>query len=1072
MVMKEGRRAILSSRVIGLVLILCLVHTLRKDKQDYSFTSEYFGLCFPHSSSVKEVNWDTRHCTKWRTHVHVTISMRVKRASATTAYYANSTSTFRPVIQLLHDVELNPGPANCSSGDKSEKSNGNVKIAHLNVRSLKCREHFVLVKNAVLENKFDIFTVSETWLNSSVTDLEIEIPGYVIYRIDRQARVGGGVCAYVSRNYRTEYLSDISLITASGFHQLWLKIHVRNMKSFLVCTTYRPPDTSLSCFDSDLTENFIYASSFNVPIYLLGDLNCRLENSDDPGAKALVNFCRSYNLSILINTPTRVTETSKSILDVILASDTRQVQTATVMESSISDHELIYVTLRLKKARSKPIYITTRSFKHYSPIDFNNDVSLAPWSIVDVFDDVEDKIYAFDSLFTEILDRHAPVKTFKARCKPNPCVTDNIRGLMKTRDDWRKKAKKTNDPLSWTAYRYFRQEVKREIRIAEREFVAEQIQRNPNNTNNIWKAIRQCVPNKSTSQRTFSKSVKSVADEFNQFFVSVGQSTVDKITSLANECNLTLNQNYFVPRQYASSDQFTLSTVDYKQVERIIAAMPSNKAPGIDKIPIRVIKDSLNPIVHPITSIVNASFQNCVFPSKWKTAEVTPILKEGDHEQANNNRPISLLPVLSKVCERVVHNQLTSYLQSNDTLSKSQSGNKRWHSCETSVIETTDTILNAIDKKKLTAVVLLDMSKAFDSVNHDTLILKLQDVGISSDTLQWFRSYLSNRSQVVRIYSTLSEPLSVTSGVPQGSILGPLLFSIYTNDLLLIPQKCSTQSYVDDTKLITSFELKANLDAIADLEDDLFKIGEWCSNNQLLLNPGKTKLMIFGSRQMRAKFQFRYLSFMGKDIVPTDTAKDLGVTLDSNLTYDEHIIKTASSCMSRLGQINRVKHVFDKRTLLMIINSLVFSRLFYCSNVWSNTSKCNVNKLQAVQNFACRIVSGARKFDHVTPIRKELNWLSVPSQLYYRNATMAFKCMTGQAPEYLTSKFIKRAEVSRRSTRNSQLLQIPFFRTAAGQRTFFYRTVNLWNSLDNSFKLCNSIDVFKTRLRTKLLKEL
>jgi len=157
-----------------------------------------------------------------------------------------------------------------------------------------------------------------------------------------------------------------------------------------------------------------------------------------------------------------------------------------------------------------------------------------------------------------------------------------------------------------------------------------------------------CIPNKSTSQRVFSKNDKTVTDEFNQFLVSVGQSTVDNITSLANECNLTLNQNYFAPRQYALTDQFTRSTIDYKQIERIITAMPSNKAPGIDKIPIRVIKDCLNPIVHAITSIVNAFFLTCVFPSKWKTAEVTPIPKDGDHEQANNDRPISLLPVLSK----------------------------------------------------------------------------------------------------------------------------------------------------------------------------------------------------------------------------------------------------------------------------------------------------------------------------------------------------------------------------------------------------------------------------------------
>ena len=167
-------------------------------------------------------------------------------------------------------------------------------------------------------------------------------------------------------------------------------------------------------------------------------------------------------------------------------------------------------------------------------------------------------------------------------------------------------------------------------------------------------------------------------------------------------------------------------------------------------------------------------------------------------------------------------------------------------------------------------------------------------------------------------------------------------------------QKCSSQSYVDDTKLILSFQLKDKLDAITDIKDDLLTISEWCSNN-LLLNPGKTKLMVFGSSQLWAKLDEFCFPFMGKDLVPVHTAKDLGVTLDSNLSYDEQVIKTVSSCMSRLGQISCTKHAFDKCTLLVIINALVFSKLFYCSNVWANTSKCNIKKLQAVQNFACHI---------------------------------------------------------------------------------------------------------------------
>ena len=221
------------------------------------------------------------------------------------------------------------------------------------------------------------------------------------------------------------------------------------------------------------------------------------------------------------------------------------------------------------------------------------------------------------------------------------------------------------------------------------------------------------------------------------------------------------------------------------------------------------------------------------------------------------------------------------------------------------------------------------MSKAFDSLHHGTLLAKLQDVGASTTALQWFRSYLSSRHQVVRINSTLSDRRQVRNGVPQGSILGPLLFSIYVNDLPSIPQYCYPQCYIDDTKLLLSFALHEERGARDEINQDLLKIRNWCFNNQLLLNPGKTKLLIFGSRQNTAKVNDDfYLSFFGKDLVPATTAKDLGVIMDPNLTFDNHVLETVSSCMSRLAQINRVKYSFDKQSLIIIINSLVFSKLF------------------------------------------------------------------------------------------------------------------------------------------------
>ena len=1041
-------------------------HRTRGAYHDPKYLGEYTG-----NANFQNAQYRAFHLITWRTNLRLLVLAKIKRSQTPTTRYHDCVFTFHPIIKLLHDIELNPGPNQGTSKRQANKTRNNVTVAHLNVRSLKCRDHFIQVKQTVLENKFDILTISESWLDNCVTNLELEIPGYDLYRVDRQDKKGGGVCVYILQSYKTEVLWDISGISVAGFHQLWIKIQVRNLRSLVICTAYRPPDVPVRCFDTDLTPSFIAASLHNKTIYILGDLNCNLLNPENPDSRALLDFCRLYNLSQMVKTPTRVTPSTETLIDVILSSNEQQVRETIVKPCSISDHDIVCATLRLKNQRQKPTYITTRCFKHYRPDQFLVDVSQVPWSVLDVFDDPEDKLNAFNLLFNNVLDEHAPIKTVKIRGRPNPFVTCEIRDLMRLRDHWKKVAQKNKDPHAWSEYKNLCREVKHEIRTAEKIFIAEQVVNNKNNSNCLWRAIRLCIPKKSASQRNYSKDDKIVADEFNNFFSSVGKSTINRIAKLAEESNYTLNQCSFIPRIYPLSEQFTFNAVKCEQVQKIVTSMASGKAPGIDKIPIHVIKDCLPAILPSLTSIINATFEFDTFPLAWKTAEVTPILKAGDHDIPNNNRPISLLPVLSKVCERVAHNQLTSYLLSRGRLSSKQSGNKQWHSTETSVIQTTDEILNAIDKKKLTAVVLLDLSKAFDSIDHQILLAKLQDIGASRPAIKWLGSYLTSRYQFVRINTTLSTKLPVSSGVPQGSILGPLLFNIYVNDLPSVPENCTSQCYVDDTKLLMSFQLRDQHETIEKMNKDLLSIRNWCFDNQLLLNPDKTKLVIFGSRQMTAKVSDFRLFLLGKELEPVKAARDLGVTLDSNLTYNEHIVSTVSSCMSRLGQINRVKHIFNKHALIIIINALVFSKLFYCSSVWSNTTQTNLDKLQAVQNFACRILSGAKKFDHITPLLKDLRWLPIRQQLYFRFAVLVFKCMTSCAPEYLTSKLVGRSAVSTRNTRNSQLLNIPLFRTASGQRTFQYRATSLWNELQPALKLSPSVTEFKCLLRQKLLND-
>ena len=301
-----------------------------------------------------------------------------------------------------------------------------------------------------------------------------------------------------------------------------------------------------------------------------------------------------------------------------------------------------------------------------------------------------------------------------------------------------------------------------------------------------------------------------------------------------------------------------------------------------------------------------------------------------------------------------------------------------------------------------------------------------------------------------------------------GSILGPVPFSLYMNDLPSVVKFSSVESYVDDTKVYLSFSSKDIDSCLTKVTEDLRLIAAWCCNNKLLINPSKTKLILFGMRQLLSKIPDVRVPFLGQNLAPVPLVKDLGFTLDSNLTFNEHVNTLTSSLISNLCQISKVRHLFSKSVFFTILNCLVFSKLFYCSIVWSGTFKQNIHKLQLVQNFAARVLTNTRKFDHISPVLRELSWSSIKQLLLVRDVTQLYKIVNGLAPSYLNSYIRKRTGIHSYNTRFRENLDVFMCRTATAQRSFYYRSINTWNSLSASTRNNKTLTSFKRGAKLEL----
>ena len=497
----------------------------------------------------------------------------------------------------------------------------------------------------------------------------------------------------------------------------------------------------------------------------------------------------------------------------------------------------------------------------------------------------------------------------------------------------------------------------------------------------------------------------------------------------------------------------------------------ASKTCALDSIRTNVLKSCIDELIPSITFIMNESLRNGVVPDIFKVALVKPLLKKSnlDKENLKNYRPVSNLPFLSKILEKIVLKQLLSHLKSNSLEETFQSAYREHHSTETALVRVVNDLLKVIDQGTCSLLSLLDLSSAFDTIDHDLLLKRLKTTyGISGTTLKWFESYLRDRRQIIAIENFRSSEFRLECGVPQGSVLGPVLFVLYVGPLSGVIRSfgLSYHQYADDTQLFGT-ECTKDVRAIATASEKcILGVRDWMCRNRLKLNDDKTEVMYVGNKKFKSEAVLRS-GETSIDIV--DSVRNLGVFLDSNLSMDHQIDNLVRTLSWQLKKIGSIRQFVSEEVTKKLVVSLVFSKLDYCNALLFGVPQNRLKRLQIVQNNAARLVFRRRKCDSVTPLLRRLHWLPVEKRIAFKACVLVYRCLEKSAPPYL-SHLLNQYAIPRslRSSSDRTRLAVPRIRSKSGMRSFSHFGPSTWNTIPQSIRESKSLSVFKKSLKTFL----
>jgi hypothetical protein len=597
----------------------------------------------------------------------------------------------------------------------------------------------------------------------------------------------------------------------------------------------------------------------------------------------------------------------------------------------------------------------------------------------------------------------------------------------------------------------------------------------------MWKALKELnITNKSKTQTSniglrneggeiiFEKNL--VANKLNKYFAEIASVLVSHIPTGPN-FDIDFNEiNSYYSKLGVSENCFEIKPVLPIEINNLLQGLNTCKATGLDNISARFLKDGAPILAIPICHIFNLSIAQSIFPDKFKNAKIIPLFKKGDKFSEGNYRPISILPVMSKIFERIVHNQIYHYCDRNKIIFQNQSGFRQGFSTETALLYLSDNVRNNLDKQNFTGMLMIDLQKAFDTVNHKILILKLKAMGFSSNCVNLFKSYLSQRSQYVEIGGVLSNPLDITCGVPQGSILGPLLFLLYINDMSSAITKSKLFLYADDSAIIYSD--KSTKEIEKHLTTDLESLNTWLAKNKLSLHLGKTECIFFSSKKRKVQDNTINITCKNQKINVVHNIKYLGAQLDyclSGQNMYEQIIKKVNSALKYLY---RKKDFLSQKLKKNITNALIQPHFDYGSCFWYPSLNITQKKsLQKLQNKCIRFILQLNNRTHIEKCHfQKLNLLNVDKRVAFLTTNHVFNIKQKIAPEYLVNMF--NHTLHSYQTRNSLFsFHVPHVKKY-GKSTLSYNGPTLWNNLPNNIKNVTNKNSFKFKLKKYLLQNM